>query len=108
MADPIGARITGVEHKVNDIREAVERIATNRDGSQSVSHVTLSAGGIGTWIACAAAVGSFLTAIFMGFLYVDLRREQQRTQDHISVIYQLIPDLRKMVDDELNKPSHQR
>lgn len=67
------------------------------------SNVTfaINAGGVGVWFATAAALICFILALAIGFMYVDLRREQQRTQDHISVIYQLIPDMRKMVNEEL-------
>ena len=45
MADAVGARITGMEHKVQDIKEAVERISNHRDGSQNVTKVTFEGGG---------------------------------------------------------------
>lgn len=42
MADPLGPRITGVEHKVDDIKRAVESIGNHRNGSQNVTQVTFS------------------------------------------------------------------
>lgn len=48
-----------------------------------------------------ACLMMFVGLIVMAVMYLDLRREQQRSQDHLSVIYQLIPDLKKMVDAEL-------
>lgn len=98
MAEPIGPRITGIEHKAEEIKRAVESIGNRNSGN---SHVRIDAGGIGAWAAVTAAIVCFLVAVMTGFMYLDLRREQQRTQDHISVIYQLIPDLRQMVNKEL-------
>lgn len=71
-----------------------------RNNSSNVTF-SVNAGGVGVWLASGAALICFLVALVLGFMYVDLRREQQRTQDHLSVIYQLIPDLRQMVNEEL-------
>lgn len=53
------------------------------------------------WACLTACSVMFVMMIVTCVMYIDLRREQQRTQDHMSVIYQLIPDLRQMVEDEL-------
>lgn len=89
------------------VHQMQERLGMTPVNGMNSAVITVDAGGVGVWLACAAAVVCFLVSIGLGFMYVDMRREQQRTQDHISVIYQLIPDLRKMVDDELNKPHKQ-
>lgn len=98
MADPIGARITGVEHKVNDIREAVERIATNRDGSQSVSHVTIAAGGFGLWVASTACMVMLVLNVVLGFMYLDLRRSVDRVEDYQQTTFSVVPKLREEVE----------
>lgn len=54
-----------------------------------------------SWACVTACLVMFVGLIVMVAMYLDLSRQQQRTQDHISVIYQLIPDLRKMVNEEL-------
>lgn len=54
-----------------------------------------------SWACVTACLVMFVGLIVMVAMYLDLSRQQQRTQDHISVIYQLIPDLRKMVNKEL-------
>lgn len=43
MAEPIGPRITGVEHKVNEIKDALERI-DNHSGNQNVTNVRFEGG----------------------------------------------------------------
>ena len=53
------------------------------------------------WVCATACLLMLVLSIVFVAMYVDLRREQQRTQDHISVIYQLTPELRAMVNDEL-------
>jgi hypothetical protein len=55
-AEPMGARITGMEHKVRDIKTAVDRIANAHSGHQNVSSVTIDAGGVGLWIAATACI----------------------------------------------------
>lgn len=54
-----------------------------------------------SWVCLTACLLMLLMTIGMGVMYLELRSEQRRTQDHMSVIYQLIPDLRKMVNEEL-------
>lgn len=90
------------------VYELQEKLGMGPVSGVGTATISVNAGGFGVWVACFAAAVCFLVSIGLGLMYLDLRREQQRTQDHISVIYQLIPDLRKMVDEELNKPSHQR
>lgn len=52
-------------------------------------------------VSATSCIVMFVMLVVLVAMYIDLRREQQRTQDHQSVIYQLIPDLRKMVNEEL-------
>lgn len=42
--EAIGPRITGMEHRVDEIREAVERISNHRDGSQNVTQIKFDGG----------------------------------------------------------------
>lgn len=71
-----------------------------RNNSSNVNF-NVQAGGPALWLTSMAAIVCFLIAVGLGFLYINLQRQQERTQDHINVIYQLIPDLRKMVNEEL-------
>lgn len=43
-AEPMGARITGMEHKVRDIKDAVDRIANAHSGNQNVTTIKLDGG----------------------------------------------------------------
>lgn len=71
-----------------------------RNNSSNVSF-NVQAGGPALWLTSMSAIVCFLIAVGLGFLYINLQRQQERTQDHMNVIYQLIPDLRKMVNEEL-------
>ena len=42
--EPIGPRITGVEHGVKELKEAVERMTTNHSGNQNVTNVRFEGG----------------------------------------------------------------
>jgi hypothetical protein len=96
--EPIGPRITGVEHKVGQLKDAVERMASNRDGSQSVSHVTISAGGLGVWLTTLAAVVMMVVNVGLGFLYLDLRRSVDRVEDYQNTTFSVVPKLREEVE----------
>lgn len=101
MAEPIGPRITGLEHQVDDLRIAVERAAHNRNASNST--ITVNAGGVGVWVATTACVVMLAVSCLMTFLYLDVRDEQRVTAAELHTIYVLVPELRKMVQDEISK-----
>lgn len=42
--ESIGPRITGVEHGVQELKEAVERMTTNHSGNQNVTNVRFEGG----------------------------------------------------------------
>lgn len=54
------------------------------------------------WACVTACVVMVFATMGMGVMYLDLRRTQDRTQDHLSTIYLLVPDLRKQVEEILN------
>lgn len=68
MAEPIGARITGVEHKVEEIKEAVERIANHRDGNQNVTNLRLE--GATSWQLTTCLLLTAVSALAAGFAVV--------------------------------------
>jgi hypothetical protein len=98
--DPIGPRITGLEHKAEEIREAVDRIATQRQTvSQGGVQVTFQ-GGTGLTIAICAAVVSFLSTMVVLAVYLDTRAQVRRIEDYQMTTFMLVPDLKKLVDEE--------
>jgi hypothetical protein len=97
--ESIGPRITGLEHKAEDIKQAVERIANHRNGSQHVTQVTFQ-GGTGLTIAICAAVVSFLACIVVLAVYLDTRAQVRRIEDYQMTTFMLVPDLKKLVDEE--------
>lgn len=54
------------------------------------------------WVCVMGCVVMLLALLALGFMYLDLRRAQDRTQDHLSTIYILVPDLRKQVEEIIN------
>ena len=92
--EPIGPRITGVEHGVQEIKEAVERMVENQSGNQNVTTVKLEAGAAGIWICATACAVMFVLTVVTGILFLDLSRKYDRMQDHLSAIYMIAPSLK--------------
>jgi len=103
MAELIGPRITGLEHRVEEIRDAVERSTNNRSSSHSEVEVHHHHDGKGTWVSVTVVLMLAVMNIGLGFLYLDMRRSQDRSDDYIQTTYMLVPGLRKLVDDELER-----
>lgn len=77
MVDPLGPRITGVEHKVDDIKRAVESIG-NRDGNQSVTQVRFEGASQWQLTTCLLLTTiSVLTAGFAMWSAMDARGEMR-------------------------------
>lgn len=108
--EQIGPRIEGVETSVNEIKETVQRMATNHSGQQSVSSITIDAGSIGVWIAATACL-VMLAALVVGGLWMsrelnridvtmsERKEEADRMQTYLSAIYAQAPHL-KPKDEE--------
>lgn len=108
--ESIGPRITGVEHGVQDIKEAVARMVENQSGNQNVSSITLYAGGVGVWIA-ATACFVMLASMIVGALWMsreltridvalsERKEENDRMQTYLSAIYAQAPHLKAKEDE---------
>lgn len=111
MAEPIGPRISGVEHKVEEIKRAVESIGNRNSGN---SHVRIDAGGVGVWIATTACI-AMLCAGLIGALWIsreltrmDARAAEQevkldRANTFLSAIWANAPELEKKIKAEEEK-----
>lgn len=105
MGVPFDARITGMEHKVNEIKQLIEGISDRRAGNQNVSHVQIAAGGIGVWLATTACM-VMLATLLMGAMWgsrefaridkelLERKEEGQRMQSYLSAIYVQAPSLK--------------
>lgn len=65
MAEPIGPRISGVEHKVEEIKRAVEHIANHRDGNQNVTNLRVE--GVSSWQLTFCLLLTAVSALMAGF-----------------------------------------
>lgn len=62
--------------------------------SGNATSVTISAGGMGVWIATTACLMMLVLNIALAMLYLDLSRKYDRMQDHLSAIYMMAPQLK--------------
>jgi len=97
----IGPRITGVEMNVKEIKDALERLSHMRDNT-SHSSITFH-GGAGVWISATCCLLTMLGMFVMGVAYLDVRQEQRETAARMQTVFMLVPDLKKMVDNEIQK-----
>jgi hypothetical protein len=97
----IGPRITGVELTVNEIKDAIERLSRVRDNS-SHSSITFH-GGAGVWISATCCLLMLVMLVVGAVAYLEVRQEQRETAARMETMFMLIPDLRKMVDNEIQK-----
>lgn len=101
--EQIGPRITGVEHKVESIKEAVERMVENQSGNQNVTTVKFEAGAAGIWLCVTACLVMFVLTVITGILFLDLSRKYDRMQDYQNIILQHAPELREIIKKEMDK-----
>lgn len=95
--EQIGPRITGVEHSVKEIREAVERMVENHSGNQNVTRVVVS-GGLGS-----IAIGVALGATIMGGAWIastlgNIYETMRNNEAFIQATYQQAPEIRERFD----------
>lgn len=78
----------------------VDRMDRMEQGNRPASHaeVSVSAGGVGVWIATMAAVVCFLMTMVLLVLYVDQSRKVDDLGDYLQVIYQHAPQLKPQED----------
>lgn len=58
------------------------------------AQITVSAGGIGVWIAAMCCVVMLVVALFLGLLYVDHSRKIDSLNDYLNAIYMQAPHLK--------------
>jgi len=95
MEQPIGPRITGLEHKADEIKKAVDRMThTNHSGSQNVNSITLNAGGIALWAALTACMVMFGINMFLAAALLDHSRKIDDLNHYLNAIYMMAPELK--------------
>lgn len=99
MAEPIGPRITGVEHKVNEIKDALERI-DNHSGNQNVTNVRFEGGksvvlSLLVGLVGGVCIGGSVFAVgWIASALDDVRETQRDQQAFIQATYQQAPHIR--------------
>lgn len=71
--------------------------------TSSNSTINVHHDGKATWWAVTVCIVMATMNIGLAFLYVDLRREQARIEDYQQTTFMLVPDLKKLVDEELQR-----
>lgn len=64
-SEPIGPRITGMQHDVEEIKRHMEHIANHRDGNQNVTNLRLE--GVGSWQMTLCLLLTAVSALMAGF-----------------------------------------
>lgn len=81
---------------------AASRIEAMGQSGGNTSTITVQ-GGAGLTIACCAAVVSFLACIVVLAVYLDTRAQVRRIEDYQQTTFMLVPDLKKLVDEEMKR-----
>lgn len=58
-------------------------------------------GGTGLTVAICAAVVSFLSCVVVLAVFLDTRQQVRRIEDYQQTTYMLVPQLKKLVDEEM-------
>lgn len=87
-------RFNRMEDTVREIKQSVERMATNRGPGQNGNNININAGGVGVWICATTSLISLVLCGLMAVMFLDMNRKYDRTQDLLSVIYQQAPWLK--------------
>ena len=69
------------------------------DRSSNTAQISVSAGGVGTWIAAFCAGLCFVMTMVLLVLYVDQSRKVDDLGDYLQVIYQHAPQLKPQESD---------
>lgn len=70
-----------------------------RNNSSNVTF-SISAGGVGVWVAVTACITMLAMNVGLGVMYVDLSRKYDRTQDYLNTIYVWAPHLKEKPKQE--------
>lgn len=113
---PLESRISGVEHEAQELKEAVERMASNHSGIQNNQPININAGGVAVWISATSAivclivmlVGSVLGGLWVAdrFSQYDKRLSDQevkidRANTLLAATWAQAPELEKVVRQKI-------
>lgn len=77
---------------IRDLLDETRRILS--PASHSTAQITVSAGGVGVWIAATAALLSMFAALVLAVLYVDQARRIDDLNHYLQAIYMQAPHLK--------------
>jgi len=106
--EQLGPRIEGVENSVNEIKETVERMATNHTGNQNVTSVNNSDGKTATWVVLVLAAAVLGWNIAQMGQIADLKTQVRRLEDYQTTTYILVPKLRELVDEQIARKQEKK
>lgn len=86
-------------HAAHAFSRAAARIETMGQAGGNTSHINLQ-GGAGLAVACCAAVVSLLACVVVLAVYLDTRAQVRRIEDYQQTTFMLVPQLKKLVDEE--------
>lgn len=64
------------------------------------AQITVSAGGVGVWIAATASILCLFAVMVLTMLYIDQRREVDDLGDYLNAIYMQAPHLKPKEESE--------
>lgn len=85
--DPELTELAIALNRFSDRIDRLERVS-------STSQVSISAGGVGVWVATMAAVVCFVMTLTMLALYLDQRRQVADLNHYLTAIYMQAPHLK--------------
>lgn len=102
MEQPIGPRITGLEHKAEEIKKAVDRMTqTNHSGNQNVTNVRFEGGKSIVFSVALGLVGGVCLGVsvavvgWVGWALSDIRDTDKNQDAFIQAVYTQAPWLEK-------------
>ena len=90
----MGPELTELAIALNRFSDRIDRL----ERVSSTSQVSISAGGVGVWVATMAAVVCFVMMMVMLVLYVDQSRKVDDLGHYLQAIYAQAPSLKPEED----------
>lgn len=95
--------VTEAVDAANRAFRRLERIEDAVRDVSSTSNASVNAGGAANWVCVTAVVVLTVMNAGLGFLYLDLSRRVDRTEDYVMTIFSVVPGLRELVNEVMGK-----
>jgi len=89
MKEDIGVRLDGL---INRLDGAHNALAGKHTAGHSI--ITISAGGVGIWLAVTACAVMLACNLFLAVLYIDQQSQIRQLNEFLSAIYMIAPQLK--------------